>query len=139
MKFEYLSTVNALLNFCSFILLLIGYLHIKAGRRKEHKTFMIAAFATSGLFLISYLLYHAKVGSVAFNGEGWSRPVYFSILVSHIVLAATILPMAVLTIYRALKGKFDIHKSLAKKTLPIWLYVSISGVIVYLMLYQIFD
>ena len=138
MKFEDLSTLNAILNFISFVLLLIGYRHIKAGRREQHKKFMLAAFTTSGLFLVSYLIYHAKVGSVPFKGEGWARPVYFTILFSHIVLAAVILPMAILTIYRGLKGKFDIHKPLARKTLPIWLYVSVTGVIVYLMLYRIF-
>ena len=138
MKIEDLSTLNAVLNFTSFVLLLIGYSHIKAGRRDLHKKFMLAAFATSGLFLISYLIYHANVGSVTFKGEGWSRPVYFTILISHIILAAIILPMAIVTISRGLKGKFDIHKPLAKKTLPIWLYVSITGVVVYLMLYHIY-
>jgi putative membrane protein len=138
MKFEDLSSVNAILNFISFVLLIIGYQYIKAGNKERHKKFMIAAFITSGLFLISYLIYHAKVGSVAFQGRGWSRLVYFTILFSHIILAAVILPMAIVTIYRALKGRFEIHKRLAKKTLPIWLYVSLTGVIVYLMLYQIF-
>jgi putative membrane protein len=138
MKMEYLSTVNAILNFISFVLLLIGYAHIKAGRKEQHKKYMIVAFGTSGLFMISYLIYHANVGSVAFKGEGWIRPIYFAILISHIILAAVILPMAIITIYRALKGKFDLHKPLAKKTLPIWLYVSLTGVIVYIMLYRIF-
>ncbi len=138
MKFENLATVNAVLNFISFILLVIGYRHIKAGRREQHKKFMIAAFITSGLFLISYLIYHAKVGSIAFQGAGWSRPVYFVILISHIFLAAVVPPMAILTLYRGLKGKFDLHKKVSKKTFVIWLYASITGVIVYLMLYQIF-
>lgn len=138
MKFEHLATVNAILNFISFILLVIGYRHIKAGRREQHKKFMVAAFITSGLFLISYLIYHAKVGSVAFQGTGWSRPVYFVILISHIILAAVVPPMAILTLYRGLKGKFDLHKKVSKKTFVIWLYVSITGVIVYLMLYHIF-
>lgn len=138
MKFEHLATVNAILNFISFILLVIGYRHIKAGRREQHKKFMVAAFITSGLFLISYLIYHAKVGSVAFQGTGWSRPVYFVILISHIILAAVVPPMAILTLYRGLKGKIDLHKKVSKKTFVIWLYVSITGVIVYLMLYHIF-
>lgn len=138
MKFEDLSTINAILNLISFVFLVIGYRHIKAGRRELHKKFMIAAFSTSTLFLISYLIYHANVGSVKFQGEGWSRPVYFTILISHIILAAAIVPMAVLTLYRGLKGKFDLHKLLAKKTFPIWVYVSVTGVLVYIMLYHIF-
>jgi uncharacterized membrane protein YozB (DUF420 family) len=138
MKFEDLSTVNAVLNFCSLLFLLNGYRHIKAGRREEHKRSMISAFITSGLFLVSYLFYHANVGSVPFQGAGWSRPVYFIILISHIILAAVIVPMAVLTIYRGLSGRFDTHKPLAKKTFPIWVYVSVTGVLVYLMLYHFF-
>ncbi|MDP1677721.1 MAG: DUF420 domain-containing protein [Bacteroidota bacterium] len=138
MKFEDLATVNAILNFISFVLLVIGYRHIKAWRREQHKKFMIAAFITSGLFLISYLIYHAKVGSIAFQGEGWSRLVYFTILISHVILAAVVPPMAILTLYRGLKGKFDLHKKISKKTFVIWVYVSITGVVVYLMLYHIF-
>lgn len=138
MKFEDLATVNAILNFLSFGLLIIGYYHIKAGRRQQHKKYMIAAFTTSGLFLISYVVYHSKVGSIAFQGEGWSRPLYFSILISHIVLAAVVPPMAVLTLYRGLKGRFELHKKISKKTFAIWMYVSVTGVIVYFMLYHIF-
>ncbi len=138
MKFEDLATVNAILNFICFVLLIIGYFHIKAGRREQHKKYMIAAFATSGLFLISYLFYHAKVGSIAFQGEGWSRSLYFTILISHIVLAAVVPPMAILTLYRGLKGRFDLHTKISKKTFVVWMYVSVTGVIVYLMLYHIF-
>ncbi len=138
MKFEDLSTVNAILNFISFVLLSIGYRHIKAGRREQHKKFMLAAFTTSVLFLISYLIYHAKVGSVAFQGEGWSRTFYFIILISHIIFAAVVPPMAMLTLYRGLTGKFELHKKVSKKTFVIWVYVSVTGVIVYLMLYHIF-
>lgn len=138
MKFENLAIVNAILNCISFILLVIGYFHIKAGRREHHKKFMIAAFISSGLFLISYLTYHAKVGSVAFQGEGWIRTLYFTILISHIILAAVVPPMAILTLYRGLKGKFDLHTKISKKTFMIWLYVSVTGVIVYFMLYHIF-
>jgi uncharacterized membrane protein YozB (DUF420 family) len=138
MKFEDLATVNAILNFISFVLLVVGYFHIKAGRREQHKKFMIAAFISSGLFLISYLIYHAKVGSIAFQGEGWSRPVYFTILISHVILAAVVPPMAILTMYRGLKGRFDLHKKISKKTFVIWVYVSVTGVIVYFMLYHIF-
>ena len=138
MRFEDLSTVNAVLNFISFVFLVIGYRLIKAGRRDQHKKFMIAAFSTSGLFSISYITYHANVGSVKFQGEGWSRPLYFSILISHIILAAVIIPMSVLTLYRGLKGNYEKHKPLAKKTFPVWIYVSVTGVIIYFMLYWIF-
>lgn len=138
MKFEDLSTVNALLNLISFLLLLVGYRHIKAGRREHHKKFMIAAFLTSGAFLVSYLVYHANVGSVPFRGDGWIRIIYFIVLISHIVLAVVIVPMVMITLYRGVKGKFDLHKTIAKKTFPIWVYVSITGVVVFLMLYHIF-
>ena len=138
MNFEHLSTVNAFLNLTCLGFLLNGYRHIKAGRREEHKRSMIAAFSTSGLFLISYLIYHAKVGSVAFQGEGWSRPLYFTILISHIILAAAIVPMAVMTVSRGLQGKYDLHKKIAVKTFPVWVYVSVTGVLVYVMLYIIF-
>jgi putative membrane protein len=136
-KFEYLSTVNAVLNLICLIFLLNGYRHIKAGRRDHHKRSMIAAFMTSVLFLISYLIYHANVGSVPFQGTGWRRPLYFTVLISHIILAAVIVPMSVMTLYRGLTGKFEQHKPLAKKTFPVWVYVSVTGVVVYLMLYQI--
>ncbi|MFZ4621101.1 MAG: DUF420 domain-containing protein [Bacteroidota bacterium] len=139
MKFEYLSTLNALLNFISFLLLIIGYRHIKAGRREQHRKYMLAALTTSGLFLISYLVYHANVGSVAFKGEGWSRPVYFTLLISHVILAAVIVPMVAVTVVRALKGNFELHKKIAKKTFPLWAYVSVTGVLVYLMLYHLFN
>lgn len=133
-----LSTLNAILNFTSFILLLFGYRHIKNGNRAAHKRFMLSAAACSTLFLISYLVYHYFVGSVKFQGEGWSRPFYFSILISHTILAAVLAPMAILTLYRGLKGKFDLHKKISKKTFYIWMYVSVTGVLVYLMLYHIF-
>jgi putative membrane protein len=133
-----LSTLNAILNFTSFILLTLGYRQIKAGNREGHKKFMLTAASCSTLFLISYLTYHYFVGSVKFQGIGWSRPVYFSILISHTILAACLVPMAILTLYRGLKGKFDLHKKISKKTWYVWMYVSVTGVIVYLMLYHIF-
>lgn len=139
MKFEDLSTVNAVLNLVCLLFLLNGYRHIKAGRREQHKRSMIAAFTTSTLFLISYLFYHANVGSIPFQGEGWSRPVYFTILISHIILAALIVPMAVITLLRGLRGSYDLHKKIATKTFPIWVYVSVTGVLVYLMLYHLFS
>lgn len=138
MKFEYLSSVNALLNLISFVLLINGYRHIKAGRREEHKKSMLLALGTSGLFLISYLVYHAKVGSVPFTGEGWSRPIYFTLLISHIIFAAAIVPMVIVTVMRGLKGNFELHKKIARKTFPLWIYVSITGVFVYLMVYHLF-
>ncbi len=138
MTFNDLSTVNALLNFTSFVLLILGYRHIKAGNREKHKKFMISAAVCSVLFLVSYLTYHAEVGSVKFQGTGWSRPLYFTILISHTILAAAVAPMAIITLFRGLKGKYDLHKKIAKKTFPIWVYVSVTGVMVYLMLYHIF-
>lgn len=137
MGYEFLSTVNAALNLTCLAFLLNGYRHIKAGRREEHKRSMLLAFGTSGLFLVSYLIYHAKVGSVPFQGEGLIRTVYFVILISHIILAAVIVPMAVVTVMRGWKGKFELHKKLARWTFPVWVYVSVTGVVVYLMLYHL--
>lgn len=133
-----LSTVNALLNLTSFLLLFAGYRQIKKGNRVLHKRLMIAASVSSALFLISYLTYHYHVGSVKFQGTGWSRPVYFSILISHTILAAAVAPMAIVTLYRGLKGRLDDHKKISTKTYFVWSYVSITGVAVYLMLYHIF-
>jgi putative membrane protein len=138
MTFKDLSTLNAILNFSSFIFLLIGFTYIKRGNRVQHKQFMIAAFSTSTMFLISYVVYHSQVGSVKFQGEGWSRPVYFTILISHTILAASVAPLAIITLLRGLKGKYDLHKKISTKTFYIWSYVSVTGVIVYLMLYHIF-
>jgi uncharacterized membrane protein YozB (DUF420 family) len=97
---------------------------------------MIAAFATSSLFLISYLVYHAQVGSVRFTRQGFVRPLYFTILITHVTLAATVLPLAILTLFRGLKGRYPQHRRIARWTFPIWLYVSITGVLVYVLLYQ---
>ncbi len=133
-----LSTLNAVLNFVCFFLLILGYRQIKAGRKEQHKRLMLSAALCSVLFLVSYLTYHYFVGSVKFQGEGWSRPLYFTILITHTVLAAALAPMALLTVYRALSGSFDLHKKIAQKTLPVWLYVSVTGVVIYVMLYHIF-
>jgi uncharacterized membrane protein YozB (DUF420 family) len=133
-----LSSVNALLNFVSFILLVLGYREIKSGRKEKHKRYMLSAASCSVLFLVSYLVYHYFVGSVKFQGEGWSRPFYFTILLTHTVLAAALAPMAILTLYRGLTGNFELHKKIAKITFPVWTYVSVTGVLVYLMLYHIF-
>lgn len=132
-----LPTVNALLNSVSAVLLATGYLFVRSGRVDAHRRCMLAACGTSTLFLISYLVYHANVGSVAFTGQGAIRVVYFVILISHIVLAAAILPMALVTLTQALRGRFDRHRKIARWTLPLWLYVSVTGVVVYVMLYRV--
>jgi uncharacterized membrane protein YozB (DUF420 family) len=111
---------------------------IKRGRMAAHRTLMLTAVATSSLFLASYLYYHAHVGSVPFQGQGWSRPVYFTILISHTILAAAIVPLVIITLIRALRESFDRHRAIARWTYPLWLYVSITGVVIYFMLYQWF-
>jgi len=132
-----LPTVNAILNATSAALLVIGYLFIRRQLVAAHRTCMIAALIVSTLFLISYLTYHYHSGSKSFQGLGWLRLVYFTILISHTVLAATIVPLALVTLYRAWRGRFDRHRHIARWTLPLWLYVSITGVIVYWMLYHL--
>ena|SRR5436190_11198810 len=130
--------INATLNGTSAVLLVTAHTMIQRSKIAAHRALMLAAVATSSLFLISYLYYHAHVGSVRFKGHGWSRPVYFSILISHTILAAAIVPLVVMTLSRALRGKFDRHRAIARWTYPIWLYVSVTGVVIYLMLYHIF-
>ncbi len=137
MTYADLPGLNATLNSISAVLLAAGYLQIRRRRVAAHRACMLAAFAVSTAFLVSYLVYHAHAGSVPFRRQGWIRPVYFSILISHIVLAAAILPMAILTLYRAWRERFEAHRRLARWTLPVWLYVSVTGVVVYLMLYQL--
>ena len=132
-----LPAVNATLNGIAATLLAAGYVCIRRGRIDLHRRCMLAAFATSALFLVSYLVYHAQVGSRPFTGEGPVRVVYFTILVSHIVLAAAILPLAIVTLRRGLRRDDARHAALARWTLPIWLYVSVTGVAVYWMLYQL--
>ena len=131
-----LPAVNATLNAVAALLLLAGYREIRRGRLARHRAAMIAACGASTLFLVSYVIYHAQAGSRPFTGTGPVRIVYFTILVSHVILAAAILPLALITLVRALKGQFARHAALARWTLPIWLYVSVTGVIVYLMLYH---
>lgn len=131
-----LPTVNATLNTISAILLTIGYLLIRQRKIEAHKRCMLAAFAVSVLFLISYVIYHANAGSKPFEQQGWIRPVYFTILISHIILAFVIVPLALRTLYLAWRERFEQHRRIAKITLPIWLYVSVTGVLIYLMLYQ---
>jgi putative membrane protein len=120
------------------MLLTCGYVAIRARKIAVHKAFMIAAFLTSTAFLISYLAYHYRVGHVAFQGQGWIRPVYFTLLLTHTVLAIVIVPMIIVTLRRAWLEKFDKHRLIARWTLPLWLYVSVTGVIVYLMVYQLY-
>ena len=131
-----LPALNAALNAAAAVCLLVGYYWIRRRRATSHKRFMLAALGISSLFLASYLIYHFQVGSVAFNRTGWVRTVYFSILLTHVLLAAVILPMAIVTVYRAWNKQFESHKRLARWTLPIWLYVSVTGVIIYWMLYH---
>jgi uncharacterized membrane protein YozB (DUF420 family) len=131
-----LPTLNAFLNATCAVLLVIGYRLIRNGQREAHRKVMLTAFAVSIIFLASYLIYHAQVGSVPFQGQGFVRTVYFTILISHTVLAAAVPVLAILSLRRAWAMKFPAHKKIARWTLPIWLYVSVTGVIVYLMLYQ---
>ena len=132
-----LPALNATLNATCAILLTIGWILIKRGRLRQHRAVMIAAVCTSALFLASYLIYHAQVGSVRFTGTGVIRTVYFSVLLTHTVLAVVIVPMVLVTLSRGLSGKYDPHRRIARWTLPIWLYVSVTGVIVYVMLYRL--
>jgi putative membrane protein len=132
------AALNATLNGISAVLLAAGYSAIRSGKIALHKKFMISAFAVSSAFLVSYLLYHFRVGHVAFQGQGWIRPVYFTLLTSHTILAIVIVPMIIVTLRRAFLERFDKHRLIARWTLPLWFYVSVTGVIVYLMVYQIY-
>lgn len=132
------AALNATLNGTSAVLLAAGYSAIRSGKIELHKKFMISAFAVSSAFLVSYLLYHFHVGHVAFQGQGWIRPVYFTLLTSHTILAIVIVPMIIVTLRRAFLERFDKHRLIARWTLPLWFYVSVTGVIVYLMVYQIY-
>lgn len=131
-----LPTLNAALNATSAVLLAVGLGFIRKKRIRAHLTCMTSAVAVSTLFLVSYVTYHYHAGSRPFTGQGWVRPVYFVLLVTHIVLAAVIVPLALTTLYRAWRGDFTRHRRIARWTLPIWLYVSVTGVVVYLMLYR---
>ncbi|MCH8327382.1 MAG: DUF420 domain-containing protein [Candidatus Marinimicrobia bacterium] len=131
----WLPTLNAIFNACSAILLVTGYLLIRRGRRDEHKLAMLGATGFSLAFLVSYVTYHLQVGSFPFTGTGGVRTVYFVILIPHTILAVINVPLVIVTLRRGLGGRYAQHKSLARKTLPVWLYVSVTGVIIYLMLY----
>jgi len=132
-----LPALNAFLNASSALLLATGYVLIRRGRRDAHKRVMLAALASSALFLTSYLVYHAQVGSVRFRGQGLVRTVYFTILLTHTVLAVAIVPLVATTLVPALRGRFDRHRRLARITLPLWAYVSVTGVVIYWMLYRL--
>ena len=135
---SYLPHVNAILNSTSAILLIAGYRFIRSRRVNAHRNCQVAAVATSTLFLISYVTYHYYHGSTRFTGQGIVRPVYFTILLTHTILAVVIVPLILLTLYRAVRQEFIRHRNIARWTLPLWLYVSVTGVIVYLMLYHIY-
>lgn len=132
-----LPLVNALLNLISATLLTIGFINIKKGNQETHRRFMKAALSTTSLFLISYVTYHYQVGSVPYQHYDWTRPVYFAVLIPHIILAASMAPFIIILVRAALKENFERHKKLAKIIWPIWMYVSVTGIIVYLMLYQL--
>jgi len=132
------AALNASLNGVSAVLLAGGYAAIRSGKIAVHKVLMISAFAVSSVFLVSYLVYHYRVGHVAFQGQGWIRPVYFVLLTTHTILAVVIVPMILVTLRRAWLEKFDRHRAIARWTLPLWFYVSVTGVIVYLLVYQIY-
>jgi len=134
------AALNACLNGLSGILLACGYVAIRAGKKDVHKVFMVSAFGASAIFLISYVIYHVRMGKmVMFQGQGWIRPAYFTILISHTILAVVIVPMILITLRRAWLERFDKHRIIARWTLPLWFYVSVTGVIVYFMVYQIYS
>lgn len=133
-----LATLNACLNAASGLLLVLGHRAIRRFEIDRHRRLMIAAAATSAVFLVSYLTYHAKVGSVHFSGQGAIRAVYFTILISHTILAAAVLPLALRTLFLGLKRRDEKHRRIARWTYPLWLYVSVTGVVVYVMLYRLY-
>ncbi len=137
MSLHDLPALNASLNALSALFLLLGYACIRAGRREAHRAFMLAAVSSSALFLCSYLVYHSQVGSVRFRGEGLLRTVYFTILITHTILAVVVVPLVLATLFRAARGRFEAHRRLARLTLPVWAYVSVTGVVVYYMLYRL--
>ena len=137
MDVSFLPAVNATLNGLAAILLAVGFVLIKQGNREAHRKVMLAAFGTSAVFLACYLVYHALHGSTSFPHQGWIRPVYFVILITHIILAALVLPFTIATLVFGIKGRFDRHRKLARVVWPVWMYVSVTGVVIYLMLYHL--
>lgn len=138
MSLSDLPAVNATLNLCSAILLIIGYTFIRQGKQRAHRNCMIAALCTSTVFLCSYLIYHYNVGHTRFVNPEWFRPYYLALLLTHLVLAIAIVPLVLITFTLAIKGRYESHKKIARWTWPIWIYVSVTGVIIYFLLYQIF-
>lgn len=138
MTYNDLPALNALLNGASAVLLSFGLYHIKAGRQNAHRNCMLAACVTSTLFLTSYVTYHLHAGRTVFKNPEWFRPIYLVLLLTHTVLAVVILPMVIMTLIAALRGRFERHKKIARWTWPFWMYVSVTGVVIYLLLYQIF-
>lgn len=137
MDFGFLATVNAALNLTSATLLTIGYVNIRRGRQETHRRFMLAALTSSALFLISYLIYHYTVGSVPYPRQDWTRPVYFAILIPHVLLAALMVPFILVAVRHALKQRFEKHRRIMRWVWPVWMFVSVSGIVVYLMLYHL--
>jgi len=135
---HHLPAVNATLNGLSGLLLLTGYLLMRRRKIALHRRFMISACITSTLFLASYLFYHSQVGATRFAGSGWSRPVYFTLLISHTILAIAVVPLAILSLWNGLKLRVKHHRAVARWTFPVWMYVSVTGVLVYFFLYQWF-
>ncbi len=131
-----LPSVNATLNATSSALLVMGYFFVRRRRLGAHKACMLVALGTSAAFFVGYLIHHARVGSVPYQGTGMARTLYFSVLIPHVLLATAVLPLALTTVYRALTGSFERHRRIARWTLPIWLFVSVSGVVVYFLLYH---
>ncbi len=136
MSIHDLPAINATLNATSGVLLLVGWLLIRTRRIEQHRKFMIGAFAASSLFLVCYVIYHAQVGSVRFTRQGFVRPLYFTILITHVTLAFTVVPLAIISLSRGLARNYPQHRRIARWTLPIWMYVSVTGVLVYVLLYQ---
>ncbi|MBC7905542.1 MAG: DUF420 domain-containing protein [Rhodospirillaceae bacterium] len=134
----WLPHLTATLNAIALVLLLCGFALIKSGRRHLHRNVMLAAVGTSGLFLLAYVIYHATAPIFEFRGTGAVRPVYYTLLISHVVLAAAVTPMIAVTVWRAVSGQFAPHRGLARWTLPIWLYVSATGIVVYALLYHVY-
>jgi putative membrane protein len=137
-SYHSLAPFNAVLNGCATILLLAGFIFVRNKWVRAHRACMITAMVVSSVFLVSYLDYHYHVGNVRFGGQGWVRPLYFAILIPHVILAGLIVPLALLTIWLALRARFQAHRRLARWTWPLWMYVSVTGVLIYFMLYKIY-
>ena len=132
-----LPTLNAIFNLISTAFLILGYILIRRGEKEKHKKAMISALISSALFLFFYLIYHAQVGSVPYPHYDWTRPVYFTILIPHIILAAVMVPFIIAAVYFALRQRYEQHVKLVRWVLPVWIYVSISGVLIYILLYRL--